>query len=159
MTNGYEMIKGDEMLNIRNFTQYLSIIVTTLALTACSSSGGDSGSSVCDPPAGDYAGFWTISGTDQGNCGDEGSWSGSGTITVDGNTMTGFPAGGGTHSGQVCANTLTVATSYPEDGGTVTLNFTATFSSNNAVSGSGTWSWTDGSSSCNGTTSFQGTKL
>lgn len=145
------------MINIRNFTQYLSIIFTMLALTACSS-GDDSGTSVCNPPAGDYAGFWTVSGADQGNCGDEGSWSGSGVVTVDGNTMTGFPAGGGVHSGQICGNILTVSTSYPEDGGTTTLSFTATFSSNTAVSGSGSWSWSDGSSSCNGTTSFQGMK-
>ena len=147
------------MNNTRAFITYLSLIFAALTLSACNSGSSSSGSSTCDPAAGDYAGFWTISGRDAGNCGDEGPWTGSGTVAVSGNTMTGFPTGAGrSHSGQICGNRLTVSTSYPEDGGTTSLNFTATFSSNNNMSGSGSWSWSDGSSSCNGTTTFTGAK-
>ena len=146
------------MFSNRRFTLFLLTIFATLFLTACFHD-DDDGSSVCNPPAGDYAGYWTVSGSDAGNCGDEGSWSGSATIAVSGNTMTGFPTGSNqSHSGTICGNKLTVSTSYPEDGGTTALQFTATFTSNSQVNGSGTWQWSDGSDSCNGTTTFTGTK-
>ena len=147
------------MTNFKSMMRLLGLMAITFFIAACSSS-SDSGSSTVAPPAADYAGFWVVSGTDTGNCGDEGSWSGSGTITVSGNTMTGFPAGGGVHSGTISGNTLTVSTSYAEGSGTVALNFTATFSSASAVSGNGTWTYTEaGWGSCNGTTTFSGNKI
>jgi uncharacterized lipoprotein YehR (DUF1307 family) len=65
----------------------------------------------------------------------------------------------GTFNGTVNGNSLTWTGSYPDDGGTTTSTINLTFSSN-ALTGSGTWTWTNGAQSCSGTTTnIQGTKV
>ena len=63
-----------------------------------------------------------------------------------------------TFSGQICGNTLTWVGSYPEDGGTTTINLMTATISGNSFSSSSNWSWTDGVDSCSGTTSSVGTR-
>jgi len=50
--------------------------------------------------------------------------------------------------------------SFPEDGGTVTVNATLIVSAEgDSMQGSDDWTWTDGSESCSGSDSLSGTRI
>ena len=137
------------------FSIALGVAVASVALLAC----GD------DEPTGNgsglnVAGTWTITETADGtDCGD-GISTFTYTIGVaqSGSNIT-VTADGLTFSGTLSGNQLVWSGSYPEDGGTTTANVTMTIASDgNSLSGSSTWSWTDGIDSCTGTSTFSGVK-
>lgn len=70
-------------------------------------------------------------------------------------------SGSRSYSGQICDRTINWTGSYPEDGGTTVVTaMTATLGASGlSLSGSSTWTWSDGSGSCSGTSSFTASKL
>lgn len=106
------------------------------------------------------AGTWTLQVTEDGTaCGDPiENYTTTLTVTQSGNNIT-VATEVGTFSGTLSGSRLTWSGSYPEDGGITTESVTVTFSGDgNSLQGSSTWSWTDGTFSCTGTTTFSGVK-
>ena len=132
----------------------LAAAFVTAALTGCSDDSSEPTTTL------DIAGSWTITeNVDATGCGG-GTYSDVWTASVSqsGSSIT-LTTSGLTFSGTLNGNQLTWSGSYPEDGGTTTVNMTATIaSSEDSLSGSSTWSWSDGVDSCTGTTTFTGVK-
>lgn len=129
----------------------LSLLVTAFAVVAC---GGPSG------PEGGVAGNWSVNGTDDAtNCG-EGVTSFSVNVRIEqsGNTLT-VTISGEEYTGTLSGSQGTWSGSYPDDGGTTAEQYTVTFANNNTtLTGGSTWSWTDGVTSCTGSTQVTGSK-
>lgn len=111
-------------------------------------------------PEGGVAGNWSVNATIDGTqCGDpiitanftiRISQTGNAlAVTVDGDDFNGTLNGTqGTWSG-----------SYPDTGGTTTETYTVTFAGNNTtMTGGSTWSWSDGTTTCPGTSTLTGSK-
>jgi fibronectin type 3 domain-containing protein len=139
--------------NTRSFSSFVALFL----VASCGGGGGgggdgDTGSNPITVP--DVAGTWEITETHTDDCGDGNNqdvW--TATITQDGISVT-VSYGGVARTGTMNGNVLTWSGSYPEEGGTTTVSsLTITFSGDSA-SGSATWSWTDGSSACSGTTAI-----
>lgn len=127
----------------------------TVAVAAC---GGDDGD--CAEPITDGTGTWTITEVVDGSDCDEGTYTENYTVSVtqSGNSLT-VVAPTGTFSGEICGNKVSWSGSYPEDGGTTTATIDLTVSADgNSLNGSVTWSWTDGSDSCAGTSQTTGSR-
>lgn len=92
-------------------------------------------------------------------CG-EGTYSESEVYSVtqtDGNLT--VSVGGASYSGSISGNNFSWSGSFMEDGGTTTSNMSGTVAANgNSLSGSSSWSWTDGVESCDGSSTFTGTR-
>ncbi len=129
------------------------------SISASSSGNGGSG---CALPTVDIAGTWVVRSTASSNsCGEPVNPNTSTVqITQSGNNVSYFVQDlSQTFSGEICGDSFTVSGSYPEDGGTTTINaLSGTFSSN-SVSGTVSWSWSDGADSCSGTDTFVGNRL
>ena len=139
----------------------LAAAVVLLGLTACSDSPeAPTPLPVPTGPAGGVAGIWTVNSTYDATQCSEGitavdyvtSISQSGndlTVTVDGEPSTGTLNGtDGTWSG-----------SYLDTGGTTNEMSAVVFSnSNNNMAGGSTWTWSDGATSCSGTSTLTGSK-
>lgn len=116
---------------------------------------------VNNPGSSGVAGKWSI--TEQTNaqaCG-EGITSSTYVLTVaqQGSTIT-VKSSVGTFTANLQGTSLQWSGSYNEDGGTVNTNVGASFTGSlNSLSGTSTWSWGNGSSSCNGSSSFTGKLL
>lgn len=134
-------------------------ILSTLVLSACGSS-SSSGGTQLQPPSTDLTGTWTItSGSPSNTCGDTNQSPIGGTVTVSqsGNTISSFMVNVGgisvDYSGTISGNSINVSATYSEDAGTVNESFTGTVQADdNTVTGSDTWTWSDGASSCSGAT-------
>jgi len=143
---------------------FLFIISLPLIFTACGGGGGGGGGPVPSSTCVDVAGTWTT--TEQVNataCG-QGTFIEhlTYTITQSGCTITVVPQGTNLQfSGNVNGNQMGWSGSYPEEGGTTTINsLTVTISADgNSFSGSASWTWSDGRSSCSGTTQSTGTRI
>lgn len=135
----------------------LLVVFLGLFVHACSDE-DDSGTLA--PPAFDLTDSWSISETvDATGCG-EGTLVDDWTLTAtqSGNSLTAVTPVG-TFTGTVSGSRVRWSGDYPEDGGTTTITVTATIdSSGDALSGTSTWSWTDGTNSCSGTSVFTGTR-
>lgn len=63
-----------------------------------------------------------------------------------------------TRGGTLNGNTVPFSTNYPEDGRTTSVTGTLTIDGRN-LTGESTWSWSNGNSSCSGTSTISGTKV
>lgn len=142
---------------------FISLFI--LMISACGGGGGGGGSEpALTSTCADVAGTWTT--TEQVNataCG-EGTFTEhlTYTITQNGCTITVVPQGTNLKfTGNVNGNKMGWSGSYPEEGGTTTINsLTVTISADgNSFSGSASWTWSDGRSSCSGTTQSTGTRV
>jgi hypothetical protein len=141
----------------------------TVLLSACGGGGGGNGGgggggcsagATCDS----VGGIWSISGftsvtseSSPGLCDDSrGSWSGSGTISQSGCTLTAVILGE-SFTGAIDGSSVCWTGSYPDTGGTTTETLSAMVSGN-TISGTTTWSWSGAGESCSGTSTFTGTK-
>lgn len=143
----------------------LAVVLGCMFLVACGggSGGGDGASGGSDvgvggsgrPPIADLTGSWRVTESGVSNC------PGLATYTVpafeidiaqNGNTLT-VVAPSSTFPGTIDGDTFSWSGSYPSGEGTTTIrSMTLTVASNgNAFSGSATWSWSDGTTSCTGT--------
>lgn len=78
----------------------------------------------------------------------------SAQLSTSGSTVT-IVLDVGTFYGTLSGNTLSWTGSYPEDGGTTTINLEVTIASDGkSVSGSSSWRWSDGYYSCSGFSSI-----
>jgi len=124
---------------------------------ACGGGSDDSSS-----PSVDLSGTWAVQETINGNC--QGSTypeyeTYTATATQSGNNVSFYnPLEDYTYQGTISGNTVSLTGSRPSDGGTISINFSGTVSSDsNNVTGTATW--TDGSYTCNGTTNVIATRI
>jgi hypothetical protein len=104
------------------------------------------------------AGTWSVSeNVDGTECG-EGNYIDSydASVSVTGSRAI-VSAGNITRAGTISSNSLTFSTNYPEEGGVTTTSGNITFQGA-TMSGSSTWSFTDGTDSCSGTSQISGSK-
>ena len=135
----------------------LLLLSFAMVLTNCGDDDGGDGPTVCNDPTVDVNGTWAITENEKPNtCGD-GLESFNLHAVQSGKNVTVTDDYSNEFSGTVCGNVLSYSGSYPDEGGTTTISLTATVSGN-SVSGSATWSWTDGYDDCSGTTVFTGAK-
>ncbi len=114
-----------------------------------------------EAPIGNIAGTWTISETaDSSDPTCSGNTSYDLVVAQSGNNLTVTDPNGNVFTGTISGNSGSWTGSYPDDGGTTTINsLTATIASDcRSMSGNSKWSWTDGNSSCSGTTRFNGVR-
>lgn len=108
----------------------------------------------------DLTGSWNITETlGPNNCGEtQGVLTNYvGSINQAGTSIT-ASFGGGTFSGDLASNTISLSGSMPEDGGTTSSTMNISVLSANSLSGSVSWSWSDGEDSCSGTSSITGSR-
>jgi hypothetical protein len=104
-------------------------------------------------PAADVAGTWfSRTANNAVNCG-AGEFIDGQTLVVtqDDSVITLLTSTGNTFSGTVNGDLLEWTGNFEERGGTTTFTSLSATVSGNSVSGNATWTWTDGTDSCNGT--------
>ena len=138
-----------------------------LPILGCSDSGGRLLPSVAQPPAAppappppsppvpaaDVAGTWFSRTVNNAvNCG-AGEFIDGQTLVVtqDDSAITLLTSTGNTFSGTVNGDMLEWTGNFEERGGTTTFTSLSVTVSGNSASGNATWTWTDGTDSCNGT--------
>lgn len=130
----------------------VSILAIVVLLVVCGSS------SVGHAACVEASGTWnTTEQVDARSC-DNGTYSEPGyyTVTQQGCTLQ-VNDGTETFNGSISNNNVIWTGSYYDDGGTVTATIDITVSGN-SLSGSASWTWSDGFDSCSGTTSISGTR-
>jgi len=145
---------------MRNNLYLLPILVLGLTLGGCGGSSG--GSDDPDDPIADVSGTWDITETMGSNSCDEVPGTINTyevTVTMSGNSVT-VVTPVGTFTGTIDGDQLEWTGSYPEDGGTTTIeNMDLTVSVNgSSLSGATNWSWTNGNINCSGVTSVSGVR-
>lgn len=108
----------------------------------------------------DLTGSWNITETlGPNNCGEtQGVLTNYvGSINQTGASVTAL-FGGGSFSGDLTGNTISLSGNMPEDGGTTSSTMNISVLSANSLSGSVSWSWSDGEDSCSGTSSITGSR-
>ena len=101
----------------------------------------------------DASGTWNFSESNGwSNCpeGPGETETGSLVINQSGNTFTLIDVDGIEYTGAIDDAIYTGAGSFPENGGTLTVNFTITLTEGIYGTGTVTWTWSDGTDSCNG---------
>jgi len=78
-------------------------------------------------------------------------------ITQDGNDIT-VTNQGNTYYGTVNGNQISWSGNMQEDGGTTTINSLSLTITGDTFSGTATWTWTDGETTCSGTTQITGNR-
>ena len=111
-------------------------------------------------PIGNISGFWTIKDTPTSNCGDDQEASWTATITQTGSQIELNGGVGCLLKGTLHGNQLKMTGACAEDVGTTTLSdITLTVDpSLKKLTGSSTWSWTDQTDTCQGTSKLEATK-
>ncbi|GAA0748363.1 hypothetical protein LRH25_12980 [Ideonella azotifigens] len=132
-------------------------------LAACGGGGGDDDKSSGSGQSLDVAGTWDIAETKgSNNCGDPVGEKTLYSVTIQqtGNSLKLQTEDGQVFNGSIQTDTVEWTGSYPEEGGTTTLNeLKVTVTSDaKSLSGSSSWTWTKGSESCSGTTEVSGTR-
>jgi len=104
------------------------------------------------------SGVWSITETVNATACGEGTYTDTYNITVtqNGSDLT-VSTPVGVFDGQIDGNQLEWEGSYSEDGGIVEVDLTLTVNGN-SLTGSSTWTWSDGVASCAGTTSVSGVR-
>ena len=127
----------------------LAVGFAAFLLTSCGDSTGP-----------EVSGLWTITEiVNAADCGD-GIYTDTYTMTItqSGNDIT-VLVSGLAFTGTLEGNRLRWSGSYPEEGGIITANVDLTISDDgNSLSGSSSWTYTDGLFSCSGTTQVSGVK-
>lgn len=152
------------MKNIGDYVATLILAAAIADMGACGSSGGGgktscSAGSTCVQVAGTWT---TIENVSASACGPAHTDNGQYTVAQTGCTIVVTPAaGGGPFNGGVNGSQICWSGSYPDSGGTTTItSLTLTVGqSGTSFNGTANWSWTDGSTSCSGTTQITGTKI
>ena len=140
---------------------FLVFVISLLA--ACSSGGGGGSTPSQKAPIADTSGTWTITEDGASNCTGETTYHDEYTITIiqSGNNLT-VTTPAGTFYGTIDGDHVGWTGSYPEDGGTTTITaMQLTVSADgSSLSGTATWTWSDGVFSCSGTTqAINGTRV
>lgn len=126
--------------------------------------GGDSGGGDCVEPTLEVGGFWAVQETTSSDgCGSELNQFNV-SIDQDGSSL--IILGRTAFSATLCGSRATndapvsvpIVQGSPVPGIRTYSSLILTFSSNNAFTGSGTWSQSAGGTSCSGTSEFQGTR-
>ena len=142
----------------------LMCVVVTFTFVGCAGGGGGGGGD--DGDASDVSGTWTITEiVDDSACGGGGAEivtytidvSQSGTSLTVAATISGSTQ---TFSGSISGNTIHWTGSFAESGGTTTIN-SLSLSLNSDCSeatGNSSWTWTDGSETCSGTSQISGNR-
>jgi hypothetical protein len=150
--------------NTRYLIFMLFILSFALVLTNCGSSSGGGGGNKCGggdcaEPSFSVAGFWSVKETAKdSNCLDNTLYDYSLEVTQDGKSIT-ISDGVNSWKGQMCGSKVYASGSYYDDNteGTVTIScMTLKASSSCSFTGTSKWTWSDGSSSCSGTTQLEG---
>ena len=134
---------------------FISVLLPTLALASLAACADDP-----TGPEGGVAGNWSVSYTDDATGCGEGIFTGTSNYRIEqrGNALT-VTIDGTVYNGTLSGTEGTWSGSYPEDGGTTSQQFTVTFTnSNSMLSGGSTWTWTDGTGGCSGTTTITGSR-
>lgn len=136
-------------------------LISLLVAIPCACSGGGSAPAL-QPPTGDVSGTWliqeeilTASGVCAGEIGRRESYSLS--VSQNGNGIT-VVSPAGTFNGSLNGNRIEWRGSYPEDGGTTTITGMNVTYTSTQLSGTTSWTWSDGSTTCVGTTRVVGAK-
>ena len=79
-------------------------------------------------------------------------------VTQDGNSISLLDSDGNSFAGTVAGNTISWTGSFPEDGGTTTIESLTLTLTGDTLSGNSTWSWTDGSASCSGSSQISASR-
>lgn len=80
-------------------------------------------------------------------------------LTQSGNSLT-VTISGHSYTGTISGSSISWSGSYPDTGGTTTERLSATVNiACNEITGSTTWSWSDGVDSCTGNATFAAIKL
>jgi hypothetical protein len=142
------------------------ILMFLLFFSACGGGGGGndgSSSSQSVAPAADLTGTWAEQGTVNGNCaGDSYPSDENNTLEVSqsgSQLQVIYSSTGTTLTGTISGATVAFSGDIPQEGGTLALRFSGTLAiDTDSITGSSTWTWTDGSYSCSGTTDVVATK-
>jgi len=157
------MKKNNLLFRFSNYFFHFSVLMILAILSACGGSDGGSTPNVTKPPVGDLSGKWQVTGLDSSTslaCNGI-NYAFTATIVQSGGNLTYAGDNGSSLSGTISGNTVSMSGSFPEDGGTTTVNsLTSTVAADcNQFTGNDSWSWTDGVTSCTGTSTFTGTRL
>ena len=166
LLSGVNRMKNVATFQLSNLIQHL-VLLLALMLSSCSGGGGDGGKggnkTENNPPIGDMSGTWQVTGTDTSSttaC-DSVGFDVTATIVQSGNDLnvTGFRTS--SLSGTISGDQMSFTGSYSEDGGVSTISKSnlSIASDCNQFTGKDSWSWTDGSFSCSGTSTYTGTRL
>ncbi len=144
----------------------LAVLVTAAAVAfigACGSSGdGGTGACTAGSTCAQVAGTWsTVEYVGTSACGGAYTKYNSYTVMQTACNLSVEPvSGGGTFTGGINKNSICWTGSYLDSGGRTTINSLSLTVDPSGTSFHGTahWTWTDGSMSCSGTTSINGTK-
>ncbi len=140
----------------------LGVFLVLAAAVAMAGCGGGSGGGTCAAATANVTGVWAISETAtsaDSSCSGTDNYSLTGTQATGASAVTVTDTRGRSYSGTMCGNvgTASVPFSYAEDGGTTTISALSFTVTGGSLSGTSTWSWSDGSQSCSGSTTFTGT--
>ncbi len=135
------------------------------ALAACGGrggGGGGGGSCTAGTTCVNVAGTWTTTEmVDATACGN-GNYTDYGTYTVTQSgsscNLTVTDATGNSFSGAINGSQVCWSGSYPTSGGTTTIRSLMLSVSGDSLSGTASWTWTDGSTTCSGTTRTTGVR-
>jgi hypothetical protein len=134
----------------------------SIALLGACSGGGGSGGAAPAAPIAQISGTWriteeitTASGPCAGEVGNRASYDLS--VSQNGNNIT-VVSPAGTFSGTLNGNRIEWRGSYPEDGGTTTITSMNVTYTATSLAGTTNWTWSNGSSSCSGTTRVDGSR-
>ncbi len=138
---------------MRYLIGFMCVLALGIAFVAC---GGEEG---CAEPV-DVEGNWQMTSTVvSDSCDGRENQTFLMTITQDANALT-AETPELTFNGTICGNQIQMKGSFPEDGGTVTVNAALTVSAEgDSMQGSDTWTWTDGSMSCSGSDSLDAIRV
>ena len=104
----------------------------------------------------DVSGVWNLRVYNiDSSCGTEAEWNSTATIIQIGNDLTVSGSKKGEFysvSGEVDGSTVTISGDFSEEGGTTNSTFSMTIISDGYMTGSESWTWSDGSESCTGGT-------
>lgn len=160
-------------MKVYKFVNHLVLGMTLVLvplLTACSGGGDGGGGNSLEDPIGDISGTWSIAETVEtatADCSGEVGTSTNYPVSISQSsndlTVSAYIPDLGTYKdfkGTLDGNKIEWTGTYPEDGGTTTIeSMDITVDSTcNTLHGSANWSWSDGTYSCTGTTSVFGTR-
>lgn len=148
-----------------NYLRLIFILVVTCFIgIGCSSSDGDGGGTTVQTPtdleATWVAGTWETTQQVRNICPDfteDRTDYETYEITQDGNNIT-VTNQGNTYYGTVNGNQVSWSGNTQEDGGTTTINSLSLTITGDTFSGTATWTWTDGETTCSGTTQITGNR-